>query len=149
MNISSTLATLDNRVVACQYGRPGFRVAFSLDNGHTWQDRISFSHQIEPALTGQFDIIKAGPNNLVAIGSNADGLQVWPITVERVKVSPARVDLTGRVVDERGHPIAGALVERGPNRYSVEAPVPQEVMLQVFKKYNHQYETLETTVALS
>ena len=120
MNISPTLATLDNGVVACQYGRPGFHVVFSLDHGHTWQDRISFSHQIEPALTGQFDLIKAGPNNLVAIGSDDDGLKVWPITVERVKVSPARVALTGRVVDERGHPIAGALVERGPNRYSVD-----------------------------
>ena len=120
MNISPTLATLDNGVVACQYGRPGFHVVFSLDHGHTWQDRISFSHQIEPALTGQFDLIKAGPNNLVAIGNDADGVKVWPITVERVKVSPARVALTGRVVDEQGHPIAGALVERGPNRYSVD-----------------------------
>jgi hypothetical protein len=120
MNISPTLATLDNGVVACQYGRPGFHVVFSLDNGHTWQDRISFSHQVEPGITGQFDMIKAGPNNLVAIGCNSDGLQVWPITVERVKVSPARVTLTGRVVDERGRPIAGALVERGPNRYSVD-----------------------------
>ena len=120
MNISPTLATLDNGVVACQYGRPGFHVVFSLDHGHTWQDRISFSHQVEPALTGQFDLIKAGPNNLVAIGSDDDGLKVWPITVERVKVSPARVALTGRVVDERGHPIASALVERGPNRYSVD-----------------------------
>jgi hypothetical protein len=120
MNISPTLATLDNGVVACQYGRPGFHVVFSLDHGHTWQDRISFSHQIEPALTGQFDLIKAGPNNLVAIGNDADGVKVWPITVERVKVSPARVALTGRVVDEQGHPIAGALVERSPNRYSVD-----------------------------
>jgi hypothetical protein len=120
MNICPTLATLDNGVVACQYGRPGFHVVFSLDHGHTWQDRISFSHQVEPGLTGQFDMIKAGPNNLVAIGNNADGLQVWPITVERVKVSPARVALTGRVVDERGRPIAGAVVERGPNRYSVD-----------------------------
>ena len=62
MNISPTLATLDNGVVACQYGRPGFHVVFSLDNGHTWQDRISFSHQVEPGLTGQFDMIKAGPD---------------------------------------------------------------------------------------
>jgi hypothetical protein len=120
MNISPTLATLDNGVVACQYGRPGFHVVFSLDYGHTWQDRISFSHQVEPGLTGQFDMIKVGPNNLVAIGSNADGLQVWPISVERVRVTPARVALSGRVLDDRGRPIAGALVERGPNRYSVD-----------------------------
>ena len=52
MCISPTLATLDNGVVACEYGRPGFHVVFSLDNGHTWQGRISFSHQIEPTLTG-------------------------------------------------------------------------------------------------
>ena len=45
---------------------------------------------------------------------------MYGFTVERVKVSPARVTLTGRVVDERGRPIAGALVERGPNRYSVD-----------------------------
>ena len=120
MNISPTLATLDNGVVACQYGRPGFHIAFSLDHGHTWQDRISFSHQIEPALTGQFDMIKAGPHDLVAIGSDDDGLKVWPITVERVKVAPARVALIGRIVDEQGRPVAGALVERGPNRYSVD-----------------------------
>ena len=120
MNISPTLATLDNGVVACQYGRPGFHVVFSLDHGHTWRDRISFSHQVEPALTGQFDIIKAGPNDLVAIGNDASGVKVWPISVERVVVSPARVALTGRVVDERGHPIADAMVERGPNRYSVD-----------------------------
>ncbi|MEE3368798.1 MAG: exo-alpha-sialidase [Planctomycetota bacterium] len=120
MNISPTLATLDNGVVACQYGRPGFHVAFSLDHGHTWRDRISFSHQVEPTLTGQFDMIKAGPNELVAIGSDDAGLKVWPISVERVKVSPARVAVTGRVVDEWGLPVAGALVEQGPNRYAAD-----------------------------
>ena len=120
MNISPTLAVLDNGVLACQYGRPGFHVAFSLDHGHTWKDRVSLSHLPEPYITGQFDMTKAGPNNLVAIGSDVAGVKVWPIFVERVKVSPARVALTGRVVDERGHPIGGALVERGPNRYSVD-----------------------------
>ncbi len=43
MNIAPTLAVLDNGVVACQYGRPGFHVAFSTDGGHTWRDRVSFS----------------------------------------------------------------------------------------------------------
>jgi protocatechuate 3,4-dioxygenase beta subunit len=120
MCISPTLATLDNGVVACEYGRPGFHVVFSLDDGQTWQDRISFSHQIEPMLTGQFDLIKSGPNDLVAIGSNADGTHVWLISVKRVAESPGRADLAGRVVDERGRPVAGALVERGKNRYAVE-----------------------------
>ena len=144
MNISPTLAVMDNGVVACQYGRPGFHVAFSLDNGHTWQDRISFSHMPEPYITGQFDMIKVGPNKLVAIGNDAGwrhelvrsgyqkpedlvttgkdaaGLKVWPITVERVKVSPARVALEGRVLDHQGNPIANAKVERGPNRYTAD-----------------------------
>ena len=35
MNISPTLAVLDNGVVVCQYGRPGFHVVFSTDHGHT------------------------------------------------------------------------------------------------------------------
>jgi len=120
MNISPTLAALDNGVLACQYGRPGFHVAFSLDHGHTWKDRVSLSHLPEPYITGQFNMIKAGPNNLVAIGSDVAGVKVWPIFVKRVKVSPSRVILTGRVVNEQGRPISGALVERGPNRYSVD-----------------------------
>ena len=62
MNISPTMQVLDNGVVACEYGRPGFHVAFSLDNGHSWQDRISFSHLPDPPITGQFDMVKVGPN---------------------------------------------------------------------------------------
>ena len=120
MNISPTLAALDNGVVAIEYGRPGFHVAFSLDNGHTWQDRISFSDLPEPVITGQFDMIKVGPNELVAIGNDKDGVKVWPLSVERVMVSPARVTLTGRVLNERGGPVAGARVERGPNRYAAD-----------------------------
>ena len=76
MTISPTLQVLDNGVVACQYGRPGFHVVFSLDNGHTWQDRISFSHLPEPSITGQFDMAKAGPNRLVAIGNDGHGTKV-------------------------------------------------------------------------
>ena len=120
MNISPTLAALDNGVVACQYGRPGFHVAFSLDDGHTWQDRVSFSHLPEPIITGQFDMVKVGPNHLITVGSDKDGTKVWPITVERVKVSPARMMLTGRVVDAAGKPIPGAVVERGPNRHAAD-----------------------------
>ena len=120
MCISPTLATLDNGVVACQYGRPGFHVAFSLDSGRTWQDRISFSRQIEPTLTGQFDLIKVGPHHLVVIGSDLEGTNVWPISVERRVALPARAAVTGRVLDGQGRPIARALVERGVNRYSVD-----------------------------
>ena len=66
MNIYPTLAVLDNGVVACQYGRPGFYVAFSLDNGHTWQDPITFSDLPHPASHGMYDMVKVGPNKLVA-----------------------------------------------------------------------------------
>ena len=121
MNIAPVLAVLDNGVVACMYGRPGFHVAFSLDNGHTWQDRISFSDLPCGVITGQFDIVKVGPNRLVTIGSDADGTKVWPIIVERVKVSPAHVALEGRVLNQQGNPIANAMVERSPNRYALES----------------------------
>jgi hypothetical protein len=87
MNISPELVTLDNGVLACQYGRPGFHVAFSLDNGHTWQDRISFSDLPCDVITGQFNMIKVGPNRLVAVGNDAEGTKVWAFTVERVKSS--------------------------------------------------------------
>jgi len=120
MNIAPKLIVLENGVVALEYGRPGFHVAFSIDNGHTWQDRVSFSHLSSPCITGQFDMAKAGPNKLVAIGNATGGTKVWPITVERVKVSPGEVALTGRVLDEQGKPIAGAIVERGPNRYTAD-----------------------------
>ena len=120
MNIAPKLIVLENGVVALEYGRPGFHVAFSIDNGHTWQDRVSFSHLSEPCITGQFDMAKAGPNKLVAIGNATGGTKVWPITVERVKVSPGEAALTGRVLDEEDKPIAGAIVERGPNRYAAD-----------------------------
>ena len=117
MNISPTLAVLDNEVVACQYGRPGFHVAFSIDHGHTWRDRVSFSDLPEPVITGQFDLLRVGPNRLAAIGSDAEGTHVWPIQVERETAREARLTLAGRVLDERGDPIAGATVQRSPNRY--------------------------------
>ena len=120
MTISPTLQVLDNGVVACQYGRPGFHVAFSLDNGHTWQDRVSFSHLPEPRITGQFDMVKVGPNALLAIGSDAQGIRAWPFSVERVKVPLARTKLTGTVLDQEGTPIPGAEVELGPNRYTAD-----------------------------
>ena len=121
MNIHPNLLVLDNGVVACVYGRPGFHVVFSTDNGHTWKDRVSFSHLPEPNITGQVHANKIGPNKLMVIGGiGTGGTQVFPLTVERVKVSPGHVALTGRVLDEEGNPIANATVERGPNRYAAE-----------------------------
>ena len=120
MTIWPTVQTLDNGVVACIYGRPGFHMAFSLDNGRTWQDRVSFSHQPEPRITGQVDGIKVGPNRLLAIGGVEEGTAVFPVTVERVRVSSAFGVLTGRIADADGVPIAGATVERSPNRYASE-----------------------------
>ena len=120
MNILPTLVVLDNGVVACQHGRPGFNVSFSLDNGHTWQDRISLSDLPVDVITGQFDMRKSGPNSLLAIGGDGEGTKVWPIKVERLKVSPAQMDLQGTVLDQQGNPIDGATVERSPNRYTAE-----------------------------
>ena len=121
MNIHPTLVVLDNGVVACIYGRPGFSVAFSLDNGHTWQDRVSFSHLPEPVITGQVHGVTVGPNKLMAIGSIAgEGTQIFPVTVERIKVSPAHAKLKGSVIDQQGNPIADAKVERSPNRYTAD-----------------------------
>ena len=77
---------LDNGVVACIYGRPGVHVVFSTDQGHTWTNRVSFSDLPEPETTGYADMVKVGPNKLLAIaGVGPGGTRVFPITVERVK----------------------------------------------------------------
>lgn len=123
MNIWPTLAVLDNGVVACAYGRPGFHVVFSTDDGHTWRDRVSFSHESVNDVTGQMDMVKTGPNRLLAIASMEGGTKVFPITVERVKVSPADVALSGRVRDAQDRPVPGALVELGPNRYVADSHI--------------------------
>ena len=133
MNISPTLAVLDNDVVACQYGRPGFHIAFSLDHGHTWQDRVSFSHLPCGVITGQFDMIKVGPNRLLAVGNDFEGTKVWPLTVDRVKVSTTHERLHGRVLDQRGNPVTGATVERGPNRYALDSWLEHETKRGVSK----------------
>lgn len=121
MNISPTLAVLDNGVVACQYGRPGFHVVFSINDGQTWRDRISFSNLPEPHITGQFDMVKSGPNQLVAIGNDSAGTQVWPIDVQRRKVPRTSMMLTGRIIDQGGVPLAGANVALGPQRYTADS----------------------------
>ena len=120
MNILPTLVVLDNGVVACQHGRPGDHVSFSLDNGHTWQDRISFSDLPCGVITGQFDLAKAGLNRLVAVGNDAEGTKVWPIKVKRLKVSPVQRTLQGTVLDQQGNPITDAKIELGPNRYTAD-----------------------------
>lgn len=120
MNIVPTLVVLDNGVVAAVYGRPGVHVAFSIDNGHTWQDRVSFSHLTVIPITGQVDGCKVGPNRVAVIGGVGGGTHVFPLTVERIRVSPARVPLTGRILDQQGDPIAGAKVELSPNRYAAD-----------------------------
>ena len=122
MNIHPILLVLDNGVVACIYGRPGFHVVFSTDNGHTWKDRVSFSHLSVDRVSGQVHGNKIGPNKLMVIGGvgGSGGVQVFPVTVERMKVSPGEVALSGRVLDEGGKPIAGVRVERSPNRYTAE-----------------------------
>ena len=104
-------------------------MAFSLDQGRTWRDCIRFSDLPEPIITGQFDMVKVGPNRLVAIGSDAEGTEVWPITVERVKVSPTDARLEGRVLDQRGHPITHARVERSPARYYLDSWLEHETAL--------------------
>ena len=131
MNVAPVLAVLDNGVVACEYGRPGFHVAFSLDNGHTWQNRISFSDLTDDHITGYYDIVKVGPNKLVVIGVGSDGqgTKVWPITVQRLKVSRTHALLEGQVLDQQGNPVAGATVERGPNRYVLDSWLEDETKL--------------------
>ena len=121
MNIAPTLAVLDSGVVVCRYGRPGFHVAFSLDHGHTWQDRIRFSDLPEPVITGQFDLARVGPDSLVTIGSDADGTKVWPIEVQRVQAPQRHLVLEGQVLDLQGHPVENASVERSPNRYHLDS----------------------------
>ena len=133
-NIWPTLAVLDNGVVACQYGRPGVHVAFSTDSGRTWRDRVSFSDLQEPIITGQGDIVKVGPNQLVAVGNDAEGIKVCPITVERVKVKAAQTKVTGRVLDEKGQPVIGANVELGANRYTADSWVESDQ----FDHYGYQ-----------
>ena len=83
-SISPTLAVLDNGVVACAYGRPGLHIAFSTDNGRTWSRDQKLSKVPDARITGQIDMVKIGPNKLMAIaGVGAGGTRVFPVTVER------------------------------------------------------------------
>ena len=133
MSNAPTLAVLGNGVVVCRYGRPGFHIAFSLDNGHTWQDQIRFSALPEPVITGEQDIVTVGRNRFVAIGNDAQGTKVWPISVRRVKVSQTHTLLQGRVLDEQGNAIANATVERSPNRYFLDAWLEHATELDPWK----------------
>jgi hypothetical protein len=122
LNIYPTLQVLDNGVLACVYGRPGFHVAFSTDNGHTWSNRHSFSHHPVQNVTGMVDMIKVGPNKLLVIGANPeDKTCVWTVTVDRVAdPNPSPFTFTGNVIDAAGNPIANAAVQLGPNRYETD-----------------------------
>ena len=117
LNIRPSLVTLDNGVIAAVYGRPGVHVAFSTDDGHTWGNRVSFSHTKVGMITGQVDGRQVAPNRLAVVGGVDNGTWVFSISVERKQVSPACVALSGRVLNGQGQPVAGATVERSPNRY--------------------------------
>ena len=64
-----------------------------------------------------------------------------------------------RVVDSTGQPVSGACVVLnrwhthtdpvGFYHWSVEAPLPGQVEIRVYKRYSGQYETLKTTVPFS
>ena len=84
MNVWPTLQTLDNGVVAVAYGRPGVRVAFSVDNGHTWPEILTLAVDGEPSLTGYADMVQVGPHELVLIAGVGGGTYVYPIKVVRV-----------------------------------------------------------------
>ena len=62
-------------------------------------DSVADSRTTDPdtPITGQFDLGAVGPNQLVAIGSGADGvLRVWPITVDLAAIpEPATIALLG------------------------------------------------------
>ena len=82
-SISPALAVLDNGVVACAHGGPGLHIAFSTDGGQTWSEKVTLSKMPEPTITGQIDMVKIGPNRLLAIaGVGSEGTQVFPVTVE-------------------------------------------------------------------
>ena len=62
------------------------QVMFSTDNGHNWTNRVTFTDLPEPVTTGYADIVKVGPNKLLAIaGVGPGGTRAFPLTVERVK----------------------------------------------------------------
>ena len=63
------------------------------------------------------------------------------------------------MVDETGKPVGGVCVvlnrwhvhtdRDGFFHWSVEAPLPDQVSIKVYKRYSGQYETLETTLPFS
>jgi protocatechuate 3,4-dioxygenase beta subunit len=126
INISPKMEVLDNGVVACLYGRPGFHIAFSLDNGKTWPQRVSVSHAALASVQNQ--MTKIGPNKLLAIGGlPGQGTVVIPVTVERVKdPNPGPFEVTGVVVDGEGKAVVGARVQWGPQQFTRAGNAPVE-----------------------
>ena len=60
-------------------------------------------------------------------------VRVWPIAVQRTKVSLTHVALEGQVLDAQGDPIANATVERSPNRYYLDAWLEHATELDSWK----------------
>ena len=80
-SIWPTLQVLDNGVVACIYGRPGVHIAFSTDCGQTWPYKLTLS-ELRTGITGMADMVKTGPNKLLAIAGIEGGTKAFSITVD-------------------------------------------------------------------
>jgi hypothetical protein len=122
LNIWPTVQALDNGVLAIIYGRPGFHMAFSTDQGKTWSNRITFAPHGEPVMTGQVDGIKVGPNRLMAVGGcGPAGTNLFTVDVELVDdPHPGSFTFAGQVLGADNQPVADATVELGPNRYTTD-----------------------------
>ena len=74
------------------------------------------------------------------------------------RLKPGR-KVCNRVIDNTGRPVPGACVglglwhchtdSRGFFHWSVEAPLPEQVEIRVYKRHSGQYETLRTTLPFS
>ena len=84
-SVSPTLVTLDGGIIACAHGRPGLTIAFSTNEGHTWTQDYPLPKVSASQITGQIDIVKIGPDKLLALaGMGSGGTRVFPITVEMI-----------------------------------------------------------------
>lgn len=89
-SVSPILVTLDNGIIACAHGKPGLAIAFSANEGHTWTQDYPLPNVSVSQITGQIDIVKIGPNKLLALaGVGSGGTRVFPITVEMLPDGPS------------------------------------------------------------